>query len=72
MGNQDSGSIEFTFSPALFFEDLPNNKKPEHQEDGITGKETLDNSSTKPCWFQAAKATVPFSEDVFWEVLVGM
>ncbi|KAF9322045.1 tRNA methyltransferase 44 [Podila horticola] len=29
MGNQDSGSIEFTFSPALFFEDLPNNKKQE-------------------------------------------
>ncbi|KFH73640.1 hypothetical protein MVEG_00855 [Podila verticillata NRRL 6337] len=69
MGNQDSGSIEFTFSPALFFEDLPNNKKPEHEEDVITGKETLDNSSTKPCWFQAAKAAVPFSEDVFWQVL---
>lgn len=70
MGNQDSGSIEFTFSPALFFEDLPNNKKQE--EDVVTGIETHNNQPNKPRWFQAAKAAVPFSEDVFWQVLVGM
>ncbi|KAG0077618.1 tRNA methyltransferase 44 [Podila epicladia] len=70
MGVQDSGSIEFTFSPALFFEDLPNNKKPEHEEDVVTGKETFHNNpTTKPRWFQAAKAAVPFDEDVFWQVL---
>ncbi|KAF9330425.1 tRNA methyltransferase 44 [Podila minutissima] len=70
MGNQDSGSIEFTFSPALFFEDLPNNKKPDHEEDVVSGKETFhSNSSNKPRWFQAAKAAVPFGEDVFWQVL---
>ncbi|KAG0025865.1 tRNA methyltransferase 44 [Podila clonocystis] len=70
MGNQDSGSIEFTFSPALFFEDLPNNKKLEHEKDVVTEKETIhSNPPNKPRWFQAAKAAVPFSEDVFWQVL---
>ncbi|KAF9986790.1 tRNA methyltransferase 44 [Modicella reniformis] len=51
-------SVEFVYDATFYFDDLPNNHK-----------ETQVEESLSPKWYPAAKAPVPFSEDIFWSVL---
>ncbi|KAF9401249.1 hypothetical protein BGZ94_005262, partial [Podila epigama] len=67
MSKQEPGSIEFNFSPTLYFDDLPNNRKADATSSGSTVKPIL--KSQQPHWYRAAMAAVPFSEDIFWQVL---
>ncbi|KAG0005302.1 tRNA methyltransferase 44 [Entomortierella chlamydospora] len=62
MSGEESSNLEFTFDPIFYFENLPNNQGQTRKDGGVA-------EVTQPKWYQAAKAPVPFNEDVFWKVM---
>ncbi|KAI1314897.1 tRNA methyltransferase 44 [Mortierella claussenii] len=56
--------IEFVYDAAFCFDDLPNNQPTQR-----TSTEQQPPRVSWPTWHHAAKAPVPFHEDVFWMVL---
>ncbi|KAF9170138.1 tRNA methyltransferase 44 [Mortierella sp. AD011] len=62
MSGEESSNLEFTYDPIFYFENLPNNQGQTRKDGGVV-------EVTQPKWYQAAKAPVPFNEDVFWKVM---
>ncbi|KAF9359901.1 tRNA methyltransferase 44 [Mortierella sp. AD094] len=62
MSGEEPSTLEFTYDAVFHFENLPNNQ-------GQTRKDGEVAVVPQPKWYQAAKAPVPFNEDVFWKVM---
>lgn len=62
MSGEEPAVAEFVYDAVFCFDDLPNNRQ---LQDTDRTPEPL-----RPKWYPAARAPVPFSEDVFWSVLV--
>ncbi|KAF9184538.1 hypothetical protein BGZ51_003300 [Haplosporangium sp. Z 767] len=56
--------VEFAYDAVFYFDNLPNNQTHPQKQKG-----SKDVITTKPQWYQAAIAPVPFREEVFWNVM---
>ncbi|CAO3572289.1 unnamed protein product [Mortierella alpina] len=60
MGANEPAAVEFVYDAAFTFDSLPNNHTPPQSD---------LQQQKQPRWYRTACAPVPFSEDVFWQVL---
>jgi len=64
---EPAAGVDFAYDAAFYFDSLPNSLK---QAPAQGQQQSTDPEPLSPKWYPAAKAPVPFSEDVFWSVLV--
>ncbi|KAF9950264.1 tRNA methyltransferase 44 [Mortierella alpina] len=73
MGADEPAAVEFVYDAAFTFDNLPNNQTPPQsdpqQQQQQPEQPQQQQPQKQPRWYRTACAPVPFSEDVFWQVL---